>query len=47
MTGDQWYNVIRLALCLGFLAFFMYGLYRLVSEVNRKANDDNDNDNGT
>ena len=37
MTGDQWYNLVKLALFLAFSALVLYGLYRLaVSDTKRE-----------
>ena len=36
MTADQWYNLVRLALILGFSLAVLYGLYRVMTSDDRK-----------
>ena len=38
MTGDQVYNLIRLALFLAFAVLVLYGLYRIATSDDRKRN---------
>ena len=40
MTGDQVYNLIRLALYLGLAAFILFGVYRLVTRDERSSGRD-------
>lgn len=39
MTGDQWYNIFRLAIWLGFTLLVLYGLYRLITSEERSNRD--------
>ena len=42
MTGEQWYNVIRLALILAFGAFILYGVYRVATRDDRHRSEDSE-----
>lgn len=41
MTGDQWYNLLKLALILAFGALVLFGLYKIAtSGDSSRRNDD-------
>lgn len=40
MTGDQWYNLLRIALYLAFAALILFGIYKLATH-DASRNDDN------
>lgn len=35
MTGDQWYNLLRLVIILGFVSLILFGVYRLMRGLSR------------
>lgn len=42
MTGDQVYNLIKLAIFVGFASLVLFGLYRIATRDNLKRNKDDD-----
>lgn len=40
MTGDQWFALLKLLIFLGFAAFVLYGVYRIMIRDDSKPNGD-------